>query len=400
MDLDLRHIEVRPFSSSLHTTFLMEINGHFFEIGKDSAELLNYLKEHGCSDASIEAYVERHEGQFSKDNVNAFLKMLALKLEEKKDGTNPRSTFLYKYDLISSEKVRWLSSPLRILFNSYVLILVSCVFVVIDFFYFVKFYSNNTHIYLNIYIIIGLFIFFILSSLMHELGHASACHYFQIPHGNIGLGLYLNIPVFYTDVSQVWKLPRKDRFIVNLGGVYFQLFLLIPFLIADFFCHYPFFKYIIVVMNMNFVITLNPFFKFDGYWILSDILGIANLRKKGTEWIGYMWDKIRNKKGMDRPYLFLLSKSAKFGLVIYTVIVNLFFGFYFFYILPMFFVQFYETFPDRFVRLIRELTYRQTPDWNNFQQIVLQLIFLLLAIYMVYRIVYSFYRKMCERKTL
>ena len=302
MDLDLRHIEVRPFSSSLHTTFLMEINGHFFEIGKDSAELLNYLKEHGCSDASIEAYVERHEGQFSKDNVNAFLKMLALKLEEKKDGTNPRSTFLYKYDLISSEKVRWLSSPLRILFNSYVLILVSCVFVVIDFFYFVKFYSNNTHIYLNIYIIIGLFIFFILSSLMHELGHASACHYFQIPHGNIGLGLYLNIPVFYTDVSQVWKLPRKDRFIVNLGGVYFQLFLLIPFLIADFFCHYPFFKYIIVVMNMNFVITLNPFFKFDGYWILSDILGIANLRKKGTEWIGYMWDKIRNKKGMDRPY--------------------------------------------------------------------------------------------------
>ena len=96
----------------------------------------------------------------------------------------------------------------------------------------------------------------------------------------------------------------------------------------------------------------------------------------------------------------MLSKSAKFGLVIYTVIVNLFFGFYFFYILPMFFVQFYETFPDRFVRLIRELTYRQTPDWNNFQQIVLQLIFLLLAIYMVYRIVYSFYRKMCERKTL
>ena len=24
---------------------------------------------------------------------------------------------------------------------------------------------------------------------------------------------------------------------------------------------------------MNFVITLNPFFKFDGYWILSDVLG-------------------------------------------------------------------------------------------------------------------------------
>ena len=59
--------------------------------------------------------------------------------------------------------------------------------------------------------------FFIFSSLIHELGHASACHYFQIPHGNIGFGLYLNIPVFYTDVSQAWKLTRRERFLINIG---------------------------------------------------------------------------------------------------------------------------------------------------------------------------------------
>ena len=89
-------------------------------------------------------------------------------------------------------------------------------------------------------------------------------------------------------------------------------------------------------MNMNFVITLNPFFKFDGYWILSDVLGVANLRKKGTEWVGYVLSKIKNKKVEHRPYLFALSRGAKSGLVVYTVVVNLFFGFYFFYVLPLF----------------------------------------------------------------
>ena len=47
-NFDLMRITVGPFStSSLHTTFLMEFNNHFFEIGKDAAELLNYLKENG-----------------------------------------------------------------------------------------------------------------------------------------------------------------------------------------------------------------------------------------------------------------------------------------------------------------------------------------------------------------
>ncbi len=41
-NFDLMRITVGPFStSSLHTTFLMEFNNHFFEIGKDAAELLN-----------------------------------------------------------------------------------------------------------------------------------------------------------------------------------------------------------------------------------------------------------------------------------------------------------------------------------------------------------------------
>ena len=42
--MNLQEIEIRPFStSSLHETFLMEVSGRFFEIGKDVAELLTYF---------------------------------------------------------------------------------------------------------------------------------------------------------------------------------------------------------------------------------------------------------------------------------------------------------------------------------------------------------------------
>ncbi len=46
--MNLQEIEIRPFStSSLHETFLMEVSGRFFEIGKDVAELLARFTDRG-----------------------------------------------------------------------------------------------------------------------------------------------------------------------------------------------------------------------------------------------------------------------------------------------------------------------------------------------------------------
>lgn len=63
--------------------------------------------------------------------------------------------------------------------------------------------------HVNVYSILGLLVFMLGSSLFHELGHASACKYYGIKHGGIGFGLYLNIPVLYTDVTEVWQLKRS-----------------------------------------------------------------------------------------------------------------------------------------------------------------------------------------------
>ena len=336
--MNLQEIEIRPFStSSLHETFLMEVSGRFFEIGKDVAELLTYFKCNGCEEASIEEY-SKQNGKFSKEEILTFLNDFAKKLEKESELPNKRKSFLYNRELISANVINKCSSLLAPLFNKWFILFVILFFIALDVLYFIEYSTiGKEHLNLNIYILSGLLFFFILSSLFHELGHASACRYFDISHGGIGLGLYINIPVFYTDVSSVWKLPRKKRCIVNVGGVYFQILLLIPFLVIYLYSQSSLLSYIILIMNFNFLLTLNPFFKFDGYWIMTDVLGVANLRQKGKEWMLYMINKFRHKNTNKVPYLMSLSKGTKIALVIYTIVVNFFFGFYFLYILPLFF---------------------------------------------------------------
>ena len=120
----------------------------------------------------------------------------------------------------------------------------------------------------------------LMSYFIHELGHISACRRFNCPHGDIGMGIYLIFPVFYADVSKAWKLSRKQRATVDLGGLYFQAILLI---IIDCYAYLNAntLAYLLSwTITFTMLHTLNPFFKFDGYWLLSDLSGITNLHDK------------------------------------------------------------------------------------------------------------------------
>lgn len=56
----------------------------------------------------------------------------------------------------------------------------------------------------------------------HEFGHAAACRYGGATPGAMGAGLYLVWPVFYTDVTDAYRLSRRGRLRVDLGGLYFN----------------------------------------------------------------------------------------------------------------------------------------------------------------------------------
>lgn len=121
------------------------------------------------------------------------------------------------------------------------------------------------------------------TAFMHELGHSSACVHFGARHGDVGVALYLFFPVLYADVSDVWNLSRGERAVVDVGGIYFQT-LCLPVLCLV----YAATKSAIVFFSiyatcLTVVTALNPFLRFDGYWLLSDLLGVSNLRKKSID---------------------------------------------------------------------------------------------------------------------
>ena len=393
--MDLQQINIYPFSSaSKQETLLMEIDNHFFEISKDTAELIEYLKNNGNDEESINRYIEIYNNKPTKDEIKNLLLSLENKLtRHEKNVVVNNKPFIYHKDFISKYSVRRVSDVLKFMFHPLLMAIVILVFITLELIFFSHSRNAEESLRINIYLVVGLYIFMALSSLIHEFGHASACRFYNLPHGNIGFGLYLNLPVFYTDVTHIWKLSRAQRFVVNFGGVYFQMILLIPILLTAIFIRNELLNYIILLMNINFTLTMNPFFKFDGYWIMTDLLGVANLRKKGYEWMGYLLSRIRGQDTKECSYIKLLSPWTKCGIIIYTVVVNLFFCVYFFYIIPQFFLDFYRTFPERLKQLLTELTYQQMPSWGNLQQIVLQLLFFFLFVYLVYKTVLSFIKK-------
>lgn len=300
----------------------------------------------------------------------------------------PKRPFILRFDLISSEKITILTRKLAFLFDSRILFPLLAIAAALDGYFCATDTLLVTAGSIELYAIIGLLLFIIASSCIHELGHAAACRYYGIEHGNVGFGLYLNFPIFYTDVSNIWRLKREQRCVVNLAGIYFQSIVLLPVLVAYFVTGHPVLKYLVLLTNINFVITLNPFFRFDGYWLMTDLLGIANLRAKSMELLRYLHYRIRGKAPEGwKPALLMVKPAYRYALFAYSVVVNLFFGYYFFYIIPLFIIHFAESFPVLFRTLLASLSSGTMPDFGIVQQVAAQLLFMAITVYFLYRMV-------------
>jgi putative peptide zinc metalloprotease protein len=118
------------------------------------------------------------------------------------------------------------------------------------------------------------------SILLHELGHAAACARYGCAPGRIGAGIYLVWPALFTDVTRAWRLPRRRRAVVDLGGLYFQCALVAAvgaYVLATGSIRG---LHVLALTLLLMVHSLNPILKLDGYWLLSDLTGIRNLHDR------------------------------------------------------------------------------------------------------------------------
>jgi hypothetical protein len=119
----------------------------------------------------------------------------------------------------------------------------------------------------------------------HEAGHFFFTWHFTRERPKAGFEINLIFPVIYVNTQNAWRLPKNKRFIVNTGGIFFDL-VINTFAVAAVFT-YPALEYYVtpflLTQYMRWSLLLNPLFKGDGYWILADISGVVNMEKKGME---------------------------------------------------------------------------------------------------------------------
>lgn len=125
-----------------------------------------------------------------------------------------------------------------------------------------------------------------ISKVGHELGHAymAKIHGCRVPA--MGVAFLVLWPMLYTDTNQTWKLKsRKARLSVGMAGMTVELVLACIATFLWSFLPDGGFKDLCLVLATtawvsSLLINISPFMRFDGYYVLSDVMGIPNLHSR------------------------------------------------------------------------------------------------------------------------
>jgi putative peptide zinc metalloprotease protein len=117
----------------------------------------------------------------------------------------------------------------------------------------------------------------LVSAGFHEFGHAAACRYGGATPGAMGFGLYLIWPAFYTDVTDSYRLGRAGRLRVDLGGLYFNAVFAVGTFAVWTWLRADALLLLIFAQVLQMSRQLAPLVRFDGYHILSDLIGVPDL---------------------------------------------------------------------------------------------------------------------------
>ena len=117
----------------------------------------------------------------------------------------------------------------------------------------------------------------LVSALFHECGHAAGCRYGGARPGVIGVGISLVWPSFFTNITDSYRLSRAGRLRTDLGGLYFNLIFMLA--LAGIYAagSAQVLLLVIAVTHLEMLDQLLPIVRFDGYFILSDLIGVPDL---------------------------------------------------------------------------------------------------------------------------
>jgi putative peptide zinc metalloprotease protein len=127
--------------------------------------------------------------------------------------------------------------------------------------------------------------------LLHELFHALVCRRYGGKVYEAGVLFILFMPMTYVDATSSWTFPsRWQRIHVAVAGMFIELgvawaailfWAWHPDTTSGFIAH----NTVLIAGISSLLFNANPLMRFDGYYVLSDYLGIPNLSAQGMQFV-------------------------------------------------------------------------------------------------------------------
>lgn len=146
-----------------------------------------------------------------------------------------------------------------------------------------------THAFPHLFSLQGMAVFglsLVFAKFFHELGHAFMAKRAGCRVQSMGVAFIVLFPLFYTDVSDAWKLKnRRARLLIGAGGILAELLLagialLVWALLPDGPLRTAAFMLSSATWVTTLAVNLNPLMRFDGYFLLSDFWRVENLQER------------------------------------------------------------------------------------------------------------------------
>jgi putative peptide zinc metalloprotease protein len=183
----------------------------------------------------------------------------------------------------------------------------------------------------------------ILIKSIHELGHGLTCKHLGSEVHEVGIMFLVFTPYFFVNVSDSWALPKRShRILISAAGIYVELILAAfatflwaivqPGTFQDFL-----FNVMVIASFSTIVFNANPLMRFDGYYIMTDLIEVPNLQTKSR---AVVTNKVKNlifgSKGEDPAMARMPLPRKRLVLFYIYAVASWIYGYYVIYHLTWF----------------------------------------------------------------
>jgi multidrug efflux pump subunit AcrA (membrane-fusion protein) len=285
--------------------------GEYFQLGPQEHFLLIQLD--GCRDAEAiqSAFEERFGQQLSEDELNEFVEAIreqgllrepglhkaaesGKRCGDTKDGSKRPSILYWRKSVFDPDRLfNWMEPGLWFFWTrGFLIFSAGCIVLAA-----LVLWINREQVACNFLeslrweTAVWAWLTLCVVTLLHEFAHGLTCKHYGGEVHEVGFLCMFFMPCFYCNVSDAWLFKEKSkRLWVAFAGGYFELFLWALAVFAwrltvpGTFPNYLSFI-VVTACGVQTLFNFNPLLKLDGYYLLSDWKGIANLQQRSDDYM-------------------------------------------------------------------------------------------------------------------